>query len=218
MGRGSASSLTSPVLGRHNPDGSLDYFHQGVHIQILPDPDPMDPRDADNPSTFYCWHPDYQLGDKQFSQGDYESMEAVFEELRDQEQALAITPLFLYDHSGLSISSGQTWHPGDHAPGLSAQGHNPFDAQGWDTTMIGFAYNTKAQLEAFGNDSESEDLTKHLEAEIDSYNDYLSGNCWGFIVAGETDDEDSCWGFLGDIEYCKSEAEAIAGGIAVASE
>jgi hypothetical protein len=44
-----------------------------------------------------------------------------------------------------------------------------------------------------------ERATKYLEGEVQTYNDYLTGNVCGFIVGDEEGENlDSCWGFYGD--------------------
>lgn len=58
------------------------------------------------------------------------------------------------------------------------------------------------------------DIKKRLESAIETFNDAISGNCWGYRVelydAGDLENEDSCWGFLGDADYCKEQATDIA--------
>ncbi len=65
--------------------------------------------------------------------------------------------------------------------------------------------------------------TEVLVAEAKEYASYLEGEAYGFIVTakdGETCQEcghqkepdvlDSCWGFIGDIDYCRQEARSVA--------
>lgn len=49
-----------------------------------------------------------------------------------------------------------------------------------------------------------------LRAEVQCYDDYLTGQVYGYVVKGDNGEEDSCWGFVGDIDYVKSEAYNIA--------
>ena len=39
-----------------------------------------------------------------------------------------------------------------------------------------------------------------LEAEVESYDMYLRGECYGFRLYKDGEEEDSCWGFLGDVD------------------
>lgn len=88
-------------------------------------------------------------------------------------------PLYLYDHSGLTIS------------------HGSFSCQ-WDSGQVGWHYMTKEDLDKeFGGDIERGQAC--LEAELKIYDHCLTGNVWGFIVEDEAgNDVDSCWGFYGD--------------------
>jgi hypothetical protein len=46
-----------------------------------------------------------------------------------------------------------------------------------------------------------EDIEKRIAGWVESYDDYLNGNVWGFVVTSpDGDDVESCWGFLGDPE------------------
>ena len=58
-----------------------------------------------------------------------------------------------------------------------------------------------------------EDYLKMLEGQVETYNQYIMGEVYGFVVTAPEDDGwvgDSCWGYYGDSDYCISEAkEAI---------
>ena len=121
--------------------------------------------------------------------------------------------LYLYDHSGISISS------------------SPFSCP-WDSGQVGVMYmEPKAFKENFDGDMEK--AIKRLESEVEEYDAYLTGQCYGYIVStvevdedGEGDGEgdgdeidksevhESCWGFLGNIEYCIEEAKALMKAVA----
>lgn len=70
----------------------------------------------------------------------------------------------------------------------------------------GYAYVTRERAEELG----VADPAGALEAETEEYCDWAQGIVYGFIVADGTDDHDSCWGFIGDIDYCKQEANEAA--------
>lgn len=48
-----------------------------------------------------------------------------------------------------------------------------------------------------------------LEAEIKEYDQYLRGEVYGYVIKGHGEEE-SCWGFIGDIDYVKREAISAA--------
>jgi hypothetical protein len=198
------------------------YEHQGVPVRIVYDEDAPNPRkDYDgNLATLVCWHPDYVLGDEQIvdaggrgavenasaiSGSRIRSMEHLWRYLTLMRKAVMVLPLSLYDHSGITMYVG-----GKH--------DYPFDSAGWDTTFVGFAYTTHERVTELCGEEEKyhseEWIEEQVRAEIKQYDSYLRGECYGFIVADGTEDEESCWGFLGDIDYCKQEANAVAEAIA----
>ena len=104
-----------------------------------------------------------------------------------------IQPLYLYDHSGLSISTESFTGRAVHAE--------------WDSGMLGEIYCSYQDVEeAYGSLSEKtiERAAECLKAEVDEYDHYLRGNCYGFVITDETDTEvDSCWGFIGRLDEVK---------------
>jgi hypothetical protein len=55
-----------------------------------------------------------------------------------------------------------------------------------------------------------------MEAELETYNSYLTGEVFGYIITpvmgkGQAPLEecsDTCWGFMGEIDYCISDAKS----------
>ncbi len=152
------------------------------------------PRDWDNLSVMVCDHPRYNLGDRQLEPDESEALgrggwPLLTRYLRMSKGAVAVLPLWLYDHSGISISTGRT--------------------DSWDSGQIGFAYVDKERIEYLG--APSEDAEKQMRGEIEEYDSYLRGEVYGYIINGPDGDHlDSCWGFVGDIKYAKEEAEMAA--------
>jgi hypothetical protein len=123
-----------------------------------------------------CWNRRYDLGDKH----DYASP-ADFREDVDFD-ACVILPLYLYDHSGITMSTG------------------PFDCP-WDSGQVGWIVCDTETLEReFAGDRERAE--KALRAEVAVYDAYLTGSVYGFIVeeleGDDWEEVDSCWGFYGD--------------------
>ena len=97
-----------------------------------------------------------------------------------------ILPLNLYDHSGLSMSASSFLGRAQHAE--------------WDSGQVGFIYATADNIRAeYGNCSaESVEKAKTLlKSEVETYDYYLSGQCYGFRLYENGEETDSCWGFLG---------------------
>ena len=107
-------------------------------------------------------------------------------------------PVYMYDHSGITIRT------------------SPFSCP-WDSGQVGVMYCTKQKaIKEWGKKlctaKVREAAIKCMVAEIKEIDDYLTGNVWGFEVIETGTDEvlDSCWGFVGDPEYCLEEALASA--------
>ena len=104
-------------------------------------------------------------------------------------------PLYLYDHSGITISAG------------------PFSCL-WDSGQVGWIFAPrKAVLEGWGGKRMTKSLLKKVEkclqGEVEVYDQYLRGEVYGFKTVKYTRCDkgceheevlDSCWGFLGDLK------------------
>jgi hypothetical protein len=168
-------------------------WKKGSFLIIHRDDDPQDPRaDYDNFGHMACYHRDYRLGDKKerldpkvVNSEDYESLQDYLEKERDAEILL---PLYLLDHSGLWIRTGRY----------------ACDPGGWDTSMVGYIYCTKKEIEReWGTGPDAyEKAEACLESEVGVYNDYLTGNVHGFETEAWDDEDciDSCWGYIGNYE------------------
>ena len=179
--------------------------YKGYQIDISYDPDPLNPRtEFDNFGTMLCFHPRYRLGDKHdIHPNDVESVNALTKSLK----ACIALPLYLYDHSGITISCKREY---------------PFTDQ-FDSCTVGVIYMTADRLRKecgvkSVNKAIKERATKILEDEVKMYDQYLKGEVYGYEIKGivicslgheHKDVLDSCWGFFGDPDYCLTEARAI---------
>jgi len=161
-------------------------------VKIFPDEDPSNPRtEWDNLDHMICWHRRYNLGDKhQFSdpQG--------FRDFLKSEKGAVVLPLYLYDHSGITMSCA------------------PFSCP-WDSGQVGYIYLTRAEiLKGYSRKRMSKKLIakviKYLEGEVETYDQYLTGDVYGYVVEDEDGENvDSCCGFCG-FDYAKTEAKSAA--------
>jgi hypothetical protein len=173
-------------------------------IMIFQDESPDSPRNWDNLGTMVCFHRSYNLGDKHdYNHNDYSGWEEMRNAIEKNEDALIILPLYLYDHSGITIST------------------SPFSCR-WDSGQIGFIYVSKKKVrEEYSvkriTKKVTERVMKLLEGEVETYDQYLTGDVYGYEVYNvekcdhghEHEKElDSCWGFYGE-EECMKEAEGI---------
>jgi len=112
-----------------------------------------------------------------------------------------IIPLYLYDHSGISMSAGS------NGTSFNRRGHNAFDPGGWDTSSVGFIFCTWEDVKreyGEGPDKEGaepvERAGRYLRAEVETYSQYLEGSVYGYQIEPmeqnkKIECEDSCWGF-----------------------
>lgn len=170
-------------------------------IEIIPDDSPFDPRGDDNLGTMLCFHGRYNLGDTQkgvfpYRSEDYSGWEEMKKAIIKNENVGVILPLYLYDHSGITMNT-----TGFHCP--------------WDSGQVGFIFISKEKMRyEYSKKRVSKKLKERVEEylvnEVKTYDQYLTGDVYGYrITDTETDEEvDSCWGFYGD-DYCMEEAEGI---------
>jgi hypothetical protein len=173
----------------------------GIKAEIYPDNDPENPREAwDNFGNMICFHTRYKLGDKHELKSDsFNSWDEIKDYLVKENKAEIILPLYLYDHSGLRIKVGSF-------RGLLPQGHAEFDSG-----IVGFIYCTKdeARKNYPKNRYYLKEAENLLKSEVETYDQYLSGQVYGYIIKDKNDEElDSCWGFFG-YDYIQKEAKEL---------
>lgn len=163
-------------------------------VRTYPDTSPESPREWDNITKMFCFHNRYDLGDKnEYNSKDYQSWNDLKEQIEKDHKVLLIKPLYLYDHSGITIST------------------SPFGCQ-WDSGQIGWVFIDEKQLEYIcGKDSDTseEKLSCYIKSEVSNYDQYLTGDVYGFKIfkvetcdKGHTHEEEleSCWGYYGEGE------------------
>ena len=135
-------------------------------ISIDYDSDPSNPREWDNFGTMVCFHNKYTLGDKHDIQSpDFSSWSEVRDYIEAELGGLVILPLFLYDHSGISMSVGAP--RAQHAS--------------WDSGQVGFIYCTDGDMVASGVTSLDQAETL-LKWEVQAYNRYLTGDIYTYRI------------------------------------
>lgn len=187
----------------------------GRKVEIVQDDSPTSPREWDNPTTMICFHRDYELGDKHdLSTEDYEGWSEVADAVRERYNVVGpMLPLYLLDHSGITMRIGASGNPFHEDPGA------------WDSGMVGFIFNTREGLDKCWGEGETPDddtLNKILREDVATYAQYLEGDVWGYVIYKpkqtcslghvHEDVDDSCWGFYG-VEAAKEEATGIAEGM-----
>ena len=171
---------------------------EGYTVKIYSDDHPESPREWDNLGHMVCWHRGYDLGDRRVRPGEFASLE----ELAASFDAHVILPLYLLDHSGITIST-------------SSEHFRMVDSAGWDWGQVGCIYVTAEEIR---KEYSVDEVTPELEArvrevlvgEVQTYDQYLTGQVYGYVVEDCYGQHwDSCWGFYG-LEYAIAEAKQAA--------
>jgi len=160
--------------------------YKGYDIEIEYDENAESPRDWDNICVFHIAHRNYMFGDKNYNS----SVNIKAAERRAKRDGDIVLPLYIYDHSGITISL------------------SPFSCR-WDSGQVGFVQvPRKKMIEEFGKKIFTPALkARALEiakGEVETLDCYVRGEVFGYVV----DDDDSCWGYY-SVEDALNEAKSI---------
>lgn len=173
----------------------------GFRIDIVSDEshEDNDPRNWVNNGLFLaCNHRRYELGDhpRRDSIPEYSDAHRAFEHFAQRRQIPAfarwariylgsttVLPVYLYDHSALSVRAGRPFT-------------DDIDSGGWDSGLLGFIFDLPRLREETGTPVDL--IPEALVDEVKTYNQFLTGDVWGFEIFDANDDlVDSCYGFFG---------------------
>jgi hypothetical protein len=168
-------------------------------LQIVQDDNATSPRDPHwtdcNLGVMICFHRRYNLGDDHSYNFNHYSNWAEMEKqlIKDYKNDI-ILPIYMYDHSGITINT----------TGFSC---------GWDSGQVGFIIADRDQvLKCMGwkkiTKARKEKLYKYLLGEAETYDQFITGDVWGYQITNEEGEEvDACWGYFGR-EYCEKEGQS----------
>jgi hypothetical protein len=113
--------------------------------------------------------------------------ERIIEVLKGAGVIHCIKPLYLFDHSGITISTGCGMF----------RAHDP---QGWDWGQVGYVFVSEERRKVMGTPPDR--VEQCLDGEVSEYDQYLRGEVYGYWVqtpdaATMLDSPDTCWGFIG---------------------
>ena len=99
------------------------------------------------------------------------------------EKAYVVLPVYLLDHSGLSVSTTDFNDP-------------------WDSGQTGIIFASFDKIrEEYGVETVTPEIRQKAEdllrGEVEQYDAYLNGECYGYELYKNGEVVDSCWGFTG---------------------
>jgi hypothetical protein len=157
-------------------------------ITITQDDDNTEsPRDWDNMGTMIAFHSKYNLGDSDhgFNSRDYNGWDELQDAIEKANPNGEILPLYLYDHSGITMNT----------TGFSCP---------WDSAQVGFIVASGAKIrETFGVKRLTKEVRLQaldsLRGEVEAFDQFIRGDVYRFTIE---DDEgnitNSCGGFYGN--------------------
>ncbi len=165
------------------------------NLSIFRDEFAENPREFENFGKMVCWHRRYNLGDSH----DFESPQD-FQESEEYKNAFAILPLYLYDHSGITMSNTDF---GDR----------------WDSGQVGYIYASRESTKMMllgrePTEADKEYILGLLKGETQTYDQYLQGDCYAFTIENQAGDTiENVGGFygsklseiIGDMKECVGE-------------
>jgi len=188
-------------------------IYKGQRINIEQDGDPESPREWDNLGTMVCWHNNYNLGDGNGLDDVIDEVQShsgynlnmddcnheAYRDITDPMVLISVIdkldshlylPLFLYDHSGISISASE------------------FSCR-WDSGQIGFILISKNKIRSeYGVKRISKKLKKRIYSyllnEVSTYDDYLQGEVYCYTTITDCGEEIGCCSGYYGYEHDKS--------------
>ena len=155
--------------------------YKGYDIEIVQDTDASDPREWENFSKMICFHSRYNLGDEH----NYNDPDEFKEFIKEQGSKMVVLPLYLYDHSGITMSTG----------GFSC---------GWDSGQVGWIYTDLEKLKNMGHNWKRLTSKRKLEVnewligDVKTYDQFLTNEVYSYLVEKDGDIIDSCSGYYGN--------------------
>ena len=167
--------------------------YKDYSISIFPDEHCENPiQEWDVLGEYICWHRQYNIGNS----NRFNNPQDVVEYAKQTNSMLF--PLYMYDHSGISLSLSNSYYP--------------FNCR-WDAGQVGFVMvDREKALKEYCQKRLSKQLKQKIyniiQGEVETYNQFLCGDVYGYVVNKDDEQLDSCWGYYG-IDCCIDEAKTI---------
>ena len=168
--------------------------YRGCTIELRYDETPDNPRGWGWPDVMYLNRSDYK--------GDGHSINELLDDNGRLTKDFLDNHVWLwidyYEHSGIA---------------LSTRSPEQKSTRGWDSGLFGIIAVSKADIKKetghkIVTKGDRLEYMKRLEGQVETYNQYIEGEVYGFVALdGNGDEIDSCWGYFGDVEYCIESAK-----------
>jgi hypothetical protein len=208
----------------------------GLRVTVYYDEDggASNPRENENIARIYGRTSRYNVGDGEPPADEQDALDRgglrlLARYLRMSKGVVALRAVNVYDHSGVSYSTGPIENAG---------------RSGWDSYTAGYAYVTR---EAWDETGRSDDPTAPyvtderddasmvrtlagltnaeamIEYEVREFGQWANGEVYGYVVerahcdaadCPHDEEVESCWGFIGDSDYAMSEGKEVAASFA----
>lgn len=180
------------------------FTYRGCEIIIENDEHSESPRDWENLGTMICFRGRCRLGDAHdLLQHQFSGWEDLKRYLTEVHGPAMFLPIYMYEHGGRELST------------------EPFSCP-WDSGQVGWIFVTGERMRAeYGENPDMETVEKALIQEVATYNQWISGDVYGYLVKGPADAWcpecghkferkilDSCRGIYGE-ENARRQAKAV---------
>lgn len=106
-----------------------------------------------------------------------------------EQKKILVEPLYKFEHSGIMYAT------------------TPFSCP-WDSGQVGFIFSTYKDFKRVGLEWDTEKAKEYLKGEVELYNNYIAGECFGFKIeevstcgsctADHSEELEAVWGYVGD--------------------
>jgi hypothetical protein len=168
------------------PDYVLEHEEKDKTVKITRMEYPESPLmlEPNRPTTLALEHGRYELGDEDPETEKHGSWADVESSLREKHDIVAMTRVFLYEHTGITIST------------------TPFQSP-WDSGCVGIAYVAEEDVPDYEDSKydrpDDDTIAEWIEDRVTQYDQYLRNEVYGYVVEDEDGAElNRCSGFYGD--------------------
>lgn len=184
-----------------------EFEHVGIPIKIIYDPHADDPRHNRDSIAVYVWGPDYShLAEKNHD----EFINLDHYDFREATQwtpvAKAARWLTLMDYHAIAVPF--------RIEDYGSNGSQAYLSDLDDDRCSGFVCIPRKAVTEELTAWPEWDPMEYIKADFGEFAAWIENEVYGWVAADGEDDEESCWGYYGDLEYARNEAKEAAEHIA----